>query len=719
MRRNRTRRQPRAFGTRIGFVAAVLALAGAATALRAQAPEEAALARAVERIAAAAPAAAPARPCAPRRLLVFTRTCGYRHAAIPVGTRALEILGKKTGAFETVVSNDLERFRPENLACFDAVCFLNTTGPVFASAEGLEARRSIQEAENKYRELEALLDLAGKDVAGKELEGLRRHLGAERPAGRLTAGELLQLREAADAEQVRIEAARGAIAEARRHGEEGQLERNLLAFVRGGGGFVGIHAATDTLHESPDYLAMVGGVFAGHPWNANTTVAVKLDDPAHPINAAFGEEGFRIRDEIYQLKGPYTRERLRVLLSLDVGEDGKEKISGIAGSREDRDHAISWVQRYGRGRVFYCSLGHNDGVFWNPAVLGHYLAGIQFALGDLEADARPSAEGAAPPADRLVSAAEGYAVDPFMGIYPGWFTPEQGAARPAEAFVIADGGGKYRVALGAPAGAPTFRIELAAAVASTFVDALAITGTDDGAEWQGCVAAGRMALRAESANGGTFEGRLCERQSPTLGAPPPAGAVVLLPFDGSPPALEGWTNASWKALADGSMAVGQGSNVTRRAFGDVKVHLEFCIPYEPGARGQGRGNSGVYLMDRYEVQLLDSFGLVPQADDCGAVYGVAGPRVNACLPPLRWQTYDIEFRAARFGGDPETVVELPRITVRHNGQLIHDNAEVPRTTPGGSGSKLGHGREGPLMLQDHKNPLRFRNLWAVERKEER
>ncbi|NIA13710.1 MAG: hypothetical protein GWP08_06475 [Nitrospiraceae bacterium] len=167
------------------------------------------------------------------------------------------------------------------------------------------------------------------------------------------------------------------------------LKASLLAFVKGGKGLVGIHAATDCLYEWPDYGEMIGGYFDGHPWSSGDTVGVRLDDPAHPLNAGFKGRKFRIRDEIYQIRDPYSRDRLRVLLTIDPQNSDMTK-NGM--KREDGDYAISWVQSYGSGRVFYCSLGHNESVYWNPGVLSHYLAGIQFALGDLPVDTTPSAQ---------------------------------------------------------------------------------------------------------------------------------------------------------------------------------------------------------------------------------------------------------------------------------------------------------------------------------------
>ncbi len=167
------------------------------------------------------------------------------------------------------------------------------------------------------------------------------------------------------------------------------LKKSFLAFVRGGKGLVGIHAATDCLYEWPDYGEMMGGYFHGHPWGSGDTVGVKLDDPGHPLCAAFRGRGFKIKDEIYQFRNPYSREKLRVLMSIDPDRTDMTK-KGL--KRTDGDYAVAWVHRYGKGRVFYCSLGHNAGVFYTRDVLQHYLDGIQFALGDLEVDTTPSAK---------------------------------------------------------------------------------------------------------------------------------------------------------------------------------------------------------------------------------------------------------------------------------------------------------------------------------------
>ncbi len=164
-----------------------------------------------------------------------------------------------------------------------------------------------------------------------------------------------------------------------------EQRKALLDFARSGKGIIGIHAATDNFYEWEDGAAMMGGLFCGHPWGAGCTVQVKLDEPDHPINACFNGESFKIKDEIYQFKDPYSREKQRVLTSLDLSDTlTAKRAKGPKIVRTDNDFGITWIKREGQGRVFYCSLGHNNEIFWNPAVLQHYLAGIQYALGDYD-----------------------------------------------------------------------------------------------------------------------------------------------------------------------------------------------------------------------------------------------------------------------------------------------------------------------------------------------
>jgi type 1 glutamine amidotransferase len=163
-------------------------------------------------------------------------------------------------------------------------------------------------------------------------------------------------------------------------------KKSLLEFVKGGKGIAGVHSATDAFYADKwaEYGEMMGAFFAGHPFRK---ISVKLDDPASPINAAFAGKGFEISDEIYTFKDPYSRDKLHILLSIDWENAGLR-----GGNRADNDYALSWIHRYGNGRVFYCAFGHQDPIWFNPAILKHYLAGIQYALGDLKADDTPTAK---------------------------------------------------------------------------------------------------------------------------------------------------------------------------------------------------------------------------------------------------------------------------------------------------------------------------------------
>jgi type 1 glutamine amidotransferase len=163
-------------------------------------------------------------------------------------------------------------------------------------------------------------------------------------------------------------------------------QQALLAFVRSGKGLIGIHAASDNFYQWPDGAQMVGALFNGHPWGGGGTWAFKVDEPAHTLAKAFGGKGFKLKDEIYEMKEPYSRAKCRVLLSLDLSDPAT---GGQKGKRADNDYAVAWIKKEGEGRVFYCSLGHDANVFQEPAILQFNLDGIQYALGDLAADATP------------------------------------------------------------------------------------------------------------------------------------------------------------------------------------------------------------------------------------------------------------------------------------------------------------------------------------------
>ena len=199
---------------------------------------------------------------------------------------------------------------------------------------------------------------------------------------------------------------------------------------------------------------------------------------------------------------------------------------------------------------------------------------------------------------------------------------------------------------------------------------------------------------------GTITAKKVVKKSKTLGAKPPKGAVVM--DQGK------WNNFQWLVNPDGSWQVQKGGLETKEKLTDFQLHVEFRTPLMAKSQGQGRGNSGVYLQSIYEVQVLDSFGLYPlQINDCGSVYGVRTAPGNACLPPTQWQTYDITYRP----GDG-TAANPPMITIKHNGQVTIDNAKVPADKIGKGGGG-GIPNSGFLMLQNHGNPVQFRNIWAV------
>ena len=203
-----------------------------------------------------------------------------------------------------------------------------------------------------------------------------------------------------------------------------------------------------------------------------------------------------------------------------------------------------------------------------------------------------------------------------------------------------------------------------------------------------------------------------ERVSPTLGAKAPEGSTIL--FDGK---KSEHINGQVK---DGLLMAGA---QTTDNYGDFTLHLEFRLPYKPDSplSSQDRGNSGIYLQNRYETQILDSFGLVYDRDQvkvplksdpkqwCGCFYKYKAADIPMCFPPLRWQTYDIDFIAPKFDGGKK--ISDATITVKHNGVIIHDKAKLPKGT--GAGGGRNEVPEGPIIFQGHGNPVTFKNVWDI------
>ena len=257
----------------------------------------------IKQIEAAAPDKAPAKPPKPRKVLVWGHT--WTHEPNPYAEKALEILGRKTGTFEAVVSDDPRLLLGDRLPQFDALVMNNIHEPDPFLPEDFAQRSQEQKA------------------AARQFDAA--------------------------------------------------VKQSILEYVRGGKGIVGIHAATAALQNWPEYGQMMGGYYSGHIYEE---VTIKLDDPQHPVNACFGGKPLRINDEVYIFGEPYSRQRLHVLLSLDL-----ERMAD-PGKRSDKDYAVSWLSQYGQGRVFYTTLGHAADTYWNPLFLRHVLAGIQFAIGD-------------------------------------------------------------------------------------------------------------------------------------------------------------------------------------------------------------------------------------------------------------------------------------------------------------------------------------------------
>jgi len=300
----------------------------------------------------------------------------------------------------------------------------------------------------------------------------------------------------------------------------------------------------------------------------------------------------------------------------------------------------------------------------------------------------------------LAVAGTALGADAFMGDWKGETMCAQ---------VIALGDGKYQANMLAKF--DTRDPKLAVLNGAVADGKVALTGKGkDGKDWTAIIDAETFTGKAGDA---AFSLKKTVRLSPTLGAKPPEGAIVL--FDGTN--LDAWQQrdgkpVNWTLDKDAkTMTVKGGGIISKKKFTDFKLHLEFRTPFQPERRGQGRGNSGVYFQGRYEVQVLDSYGLEGKSNECGGIYSVAVPRVNMCAPPLQWQTYDAVYRAPRFDAQGKKIKDAT-VTVEHNGVLIHKDQPIPRPTAANWGGDI-HEPNG-LHLQDHGNPVSYRNVWAVE-----
>ena len=429
----------------------------------------------------------------------------------------------------------------------------------------------------------------------------------------------------------------------------------IMDFIKGGKGIVGIHAATDNFNDWPEGMQMMGGTFTGHPWVAGGTWAVKIDDPDHPLMKPFAGHGFKINDEIYRTDPPlYSRTNQRVLMSLDMSDETTKNAKGV--KPEDMDTGISWIKQVGQGRLFYCSLGHNNHLTWNTPVLEHYLAGIQYAAGDLKVDDAPSWG--------LQTAPKSETGEPAI---KKW-TEVGKDGKPIEYMTI---------------------------------DGMMVHETDESKQPQP---------------------NIVDPGQPSCGDQvgwAPSDAVVL--FDGTEESMKNWTDTKggktqWKFVNGAMESVKKAGYIqTKEKFGSCQLHVEWASPSDVQGDGQGRGNSGVFLMG-YEVQVLDSYNNKTYPDgQAGALYGRSKPLVNASRPPGQWQSYDIIFYRPVFDEQGE-VVKKATFTVLHNGVLVQDHVLLTGGTdwrgPHSVSEYKPHADALPIQLQDHGNPVRFRNIWV-------
>ena len=285
---------------------------------------------------AALPEKAPATPKKARKVLVYGNANGFVHSSIALGEQTIAKLGEKTGAYASTITDDPAAF--DDLSGYDAVMLVSCTGHF------LLPKVDIGKAPDK----------AATDEEKKAFDAKKKE-------------------------------AEGAIAPYKE--KEMQRFDNLLAFVKAGRGLAGIHASSDAYYDWPEWGVVIGGYFNGHPYHK---VTVKIDDTKSPITAGFGGKEYPIDDETYTFKkDPWSRDKLHILTSLDVTKFTPDDVKK-ENRPYDHDYGISWIHEYGKGRVFYCAHGHSEHVYSEKPMLQEYLAGVQYALGDLDGDATPS-----------------------------------------------------------------------------------------------------------------------------------------------------------------------------------------------------------------------------------------------------------------------------------------------------------------------------------------
>ncbi len=308
----------------------------------------------------------------------------------------------------------------------------------------------------------------------------------------------------------------------------------------------------------------------------------------------------------------------------------------------------------------------------------------------------PKAEGKAPAYLTVETAGPDF---PIQGEYVG---PADASAQKLGAQVIALGNGEFQAVFLA-GGLPgegydgKSRVEVPGKSGTAAGEA---SFSGDSADYTGSIAAGVFHVKTK--DGKTLELKKVERKSSEEGAKPPPGATVL--FDGTD--VSHWKNGK---MDDRHLLMIDAE--TAKPYQNFTLHLEFLLPFKPLGRDQDRGNSGIYIQHRYEVQVLDTFGHPTEFNGCGSMYRQHAPLVNMCYPPLSWQTYDIDFQAPKFD-DAGKKTHNAVITVKQNGVVVQDQYEITGKT--GAGKPEGP-NPAPIWLQAHGNPVFYRNIWIIEK----